>query len=79
MDAESDLGHASMSNLKRLRRERAVKQQVQQQFALMLEVQTLSLMLTDLRSRISEIEKYLDRDKRAVPELPSLGNMTRWY
>ena len=41
-----------MSNLKRLRREGAVKQQVQQQFALMLEVQTLSLMLTDLRSRI---------------------------
>jgi hypothetical protein len=36
------------SNLKRLRRERAVKQQVQQQ-ALMLEVQTLSMMLTDLR------------------------------
>ena len=35
------------SNLKRLRRERAVKQQVQQQ-ALMLEVQTLSMMLTDL-------------------------------
>ena len=68
-----------MSNLKRLRRERAVKQQVQQQFALMLEVQTLSLMLTDLRSRISEIEKYLDMDKRAVPELPSLVNMTRWY
>jgi hypothetical protein len=77
MDAESDLGHASMSNLKRLRRERAVKQQ--QQFALMLEVQTLSLMLTDLRSRISEIEKYLGMDKRAAPELPSLGNMTRWY
>ena len=66
-------------NLKRPRRKRAVKPQVQQQFALVLEVQTLSLMLTDLRSRISEIEKYLGMDKRAAPKLPSLGNMARWY
>jgi len=56
-----------------------VKQQVQQQFALVLEVQTLSLILTDLRGRISEIEKYLGMDKRAAPKLPSLGNMARWY
>jgi hypothetical protein len=56
-----------------------VKQQVQQQFALVLEVQTLSLMLTDLRSRISEIEKYLGVDKRAAPELPSIRNMPRWH
>jgi hypothetical protein len=66
------------SNLKRLRRERAVKQQVQQQ-ALILEVQTLSMMLADLRSRISEIEKYLGADKRAAPELPSIRNMPRWH
>src|SRR5262245_20259688 len=36
--------------------ERAAKQQVQQQFTLVLEIQTMSLMLHDLRSRISEIE-----------------------
>ena len=57
--------------------ERAAKQQVQQQFTLVLEIQTMSLMLNDLRSRISEIEKYLGMDKQAPPELPSIRNMPR--
>ena len=57
--------------------ERAAKQQVQQQFTLVLEIQTMSLMLNDLRSRISEIEKYLGMDKQSPPELPSIRNMSR--
>jgi hypothetical protein len=57
--------------------ERAAKQQVQQQFTLVLEMQTMSLMLNDLRSRVSEIEKYLGRRNQAPPELPSISKMTR--
>jgi hypothetical protein len=70
---EPSMADREQSNLS----ERAAKQQVQQQFTLLLEIQTMSLMLNDLRSRISEIEKYLGMDKQASPKLPSIGNMTR--
>jgi hypothetical protein len=57
--------------------ERAAKQQVQQQFTLVLEMQTMSLMLNDLRSCVSEIEKYLGMHNQAPPDLPSISKMTR--
>jgi hypothetical protein len=62
--------------LQRLRRERAAEQQAQQQFALMLEVQTMSLMLNDLRSRVSEIEKHLGIGQRSPGELVSPHKVT---
>jgi hypothetical protein len=67
------MAYREQSNLS----ERAAKQQVQEQFTLVLEIQTMSLMLNDLRSRISEIEKYLGMDEQAPPELPSISKMTR--
>jgi hypothetical protein len=70
---EPSMADREQSNLS----ERAAKQQVQQQFTLLLEIQTMSLMLNDLRSRISEIEKYLGMDKQSPLKLPSIGNVTR--
>jgi hypothetical protein len=70
---ETSMADGEESNLS----ERAAKQQVQQQFTLVLEMQTMSLMLNDLRSRVSEIEKYLGMHNQAPPELPSISKMTR--
>jgi hypothetical protein len=70
---ETSMADREQTNLS----ERAAMQQVQQQFALTLEIQTMSLMLNDLRSRISGIEKHLGMDKQAPPALPSIGNIRR--
>jgi hypothetical protein len=60
----------------RTSQQRTNKQQIDM-FALMLQVQTLSLMLDDVRSRLSQIETRLGIDRVTQTDRANLSNLDR--
>jgi hypothetical protein len=60
------------------RRQSRIKQQVDVH-SLALEIQTLSLMLSDLRTRLSELEKKFDTDKITDADRGLLRNLDRMF
>jgi hypothetical protein len=61
---------------KKPKRERKAKPQVDM-FALLLEVQTIALMVNDVRSRLSQIEKHLGIDHMTQSERATLSKLDR--
>jgi hypothetical protein len=65
-------------NPRALRRQSSIKQQVDVH-SLALEVQTLSLMLSDLRGRLSELEKKSNTDKITDADRGLLKNLDTMF
>jgi hypothetical protein len=59
---------------KKPKREKKTKPQVDM-FALLLEVQAIALMINDIRSRLSQIEKHLGIDHMTQSERATLSNL----
>jgi hypothetical protein len=62
------------SPAKKPKRETKTKPQVDM-FALLLEVQAIALMINDVRSRLSQIEKHLGIDHMTQSERATLSNL----